>query len=78
MSYACSISHVHVGKLSGQNRGASGTRNIQSNMHGLNYSHLLFHEPCSQNHGWEQREFHALHQHPSMTAEAEIQFNVNK
>jgi hypothetical protein len=33
MSYAFSISHV--GELIGQNQWASGTRNIESNTHGL-------------------------------------------
>jgi hypothetical protein len=35
MSYAFSISHV--GELRGQNQCASGTRNIESNMHGLKH-----------------------------------------
>jgi hypothetical protein len=34
MSYAFSIIS-HVGEMSGQNRCASGTRNIESNTHGL-------------------------------------------
>jgi hypothetical protein len=43
MSYAFSISHV--GELSGQNRCASKTRNIESNTHGLRRNLSLEQDP---------------------------------